>query len=253
MDIVIVGSGNVATVLGRKAFAAGHRIVQVVSRNPDHAKSLAAELNATHGEFASIDRSALIYIVAISDQALISFDRVLHLDKAVVVHTGGSVSKQVLNKVSLNYGVLWPLQSLRKEAINIPDFPLIVDANTAECMTILQDFAGSISSKVTVMDDVERRKMHLAAVIAGNFTNHLLSLVNQYCKAENIDMSLLQPILHETVSRLSYADPASMQTGPAIRNDIETMNQHMEMLAHNEELREVYDLFSSLIIHAHHS
>ena len=102
------------------------------------------------------------------------------------------------------------------------------------------------------MDDVQRRKMHLAAVISGNFSNHLFTLVNQYCKTEKLDFSLLQPMLYETVARLSYSNPAEMQTGPAIRNDIETMNRHMEMLAHNEDLSEVYEMFSSLIISAYY-
>ena len=253
MDIVIIGSGNVATSLGKKALAAGHKIVQVVSRSSLHAKILADQLACEYGGLSEINRSALIYIIAISDSALINLKQILHLNKAIVVHTAGAVSIDVLQGVSLNYGVIWPLQSLRKEAQTVPDFPLLVDGNTPECITVLQDFSSSISTRVERMNDAQRMKMHLAAVISGNFSNHLYTLVDDYCTNENLDFSLLQPMLLETVSRLSYFRPASVQTGPAVRNDIETMNHHMEMLKQNDDLSEVYEMFSSLIIKANQS
>jgi predicted short-subunit dehydrogenase-like oxidoreductase (DUF2520 family) len=247
MDIVIIGSGNMAAVLGRKAFDAGHRIVQVAGRNGLEVEALAKTLNAPAADLNHIDRQAMLYILCISDKALPSVHQWFRHPKAIVVHTAGSVSMDVLAPVAKNYGVLWPLQSIRKEADPIPPFPLIIDANTPECLTILQDFGSTISSDLQQMNDETRSKMHLAAVAAGNFSNHLFALVKDYCDAEQLNMNLLLPLLRETVDRISYAHPREMQTGPAIRGDQATMDKHMEMLEGSPALKNLYAYFSQLI------
>ena len=247
MELVIIGSGNVATVLGRKALSAGHRILQVVSRDASRAGRLGAELGAASGSLEDLDTSALFYIMAVPDDALPELASSLHLGRAVVVHTAGSVSKHVLNRVSWNYGVLWPLQSMRRERTGIPGFPLIIDASTPESLTLIRDLAGTLSEEVRIMDDDQRRKMHLAAVISGNFSNRLFAMVKAYCGREGLDYSLLLPMLEETVARLGREDPSDMQTGPAIRNDMDTMARHMDMLQHDEDLLEIYRIFSMLI------
>jgi predicted short-subunit dehydrogenase-like oxidoreductase (DUF2520 family) len=247
MDIVIIGSGNMAAVLGRKAIDAGHRIVQVAGRNRLEVEALAKTLQASAGDLDHIDMRAILYILCISDKALPSVHQWFQHPKAIVVHTAGSVSMDVLAPVAKNYGVLWPLQSIRKEANPIPPFPLIIDANTPECLTILQDFGSTISSDLQQMNDETRSKMHLAAVAAGNFSNHLFALVKDYCDAEQLNMNLLMPLLRETVDRISYAHPREMQTGPAIRGDQVTMDKHLKMLEGNPALKNLYAYFSQLI------
>ena len=44
MNVVIVGSGNVAAVLSKLIQRAGHKIVQVVSRNADHARDARSKI-----------------------------------------------------------------------------------------------------------------------------------------------------------------------------------------------------------------
>ena len=247
MDIVIIGSGNVASVMGRRALAAGHRILQVAGRNGLEVAALAKSLNAPAADLKDIDMQAMLYILCLSDKALPTVHQWFQHPKAIVVHTAGSVSVDVLMPVAKNYGVLWPLQSIRKEADPIPPFPLIIDANTPECMTILQDFGSTISSDLQQMNDEARSKMHLAAVAAGNFSNHLFALVKDYCDAEQLNINLLLPLLRETVERISYAHPREMQTGPAIRGDQATMEKHLEMLGKYPELKGLYEVFSRMI------
>jgi predicted short-subunit dehydrogenase-like oxidoreductase (DUF2520 family) len=247
MDIVIIGSGNVASVMGRRSLAAGHRILQVAGRNGLEVAALAKSLNAPAADLKDIDMQAMLYILCLSDKALPTVHQWFQHPKAIVVHTAGSVSVDVLMPVAKNYGVLWPLQSIRKEADPIPPFPLIIDANTPECMTILQDFGSTISSDLQQMNDENRSKMHLAAVAAGNFSNHLFALVKDYCDAEQLNINLLLPLLRETVDRISYAHPREMQTGPAIRGDQATMEKHLEMLGKYPELKGLYEVFSRMI------
>lgn len=253
MDIVIIGSGNVATALGKKALAAGHVIRQVVSRDRDHAQKLGNMLSSPWTDMHNIDRSAMLYIIALSDTALPELDQWLHLDRAIAVHTAGSVPMGLLKGVSQNYGVLYPLQSLNSVVEPIPDFPLLVDGNTPECTTVIQDFAATLVSRVEIVHDDQRKKLHLAAVVSGNFTNHLFALVFRFCKKEGLDFSLLLPMLKETVGRLGNEDPTQLQTGPAIRNDFETIQKHLSMLEQHPEMKKIYSLMSDSIMHYHAS
>jgi predicted short-subunit dehydrogenase-like oxidoreductase (DUF2520 family) len=247
MNVVFIGSGNVATVLGQKALLAGHQIIQVISRNADDRRALAAAWHCKEGELADIDRKADLYIIAVSDSAIQSLSDSVSLDKKLVVHTAGSVSIDVLGKASSNFGVLYPLQSLRKEIGARVEIPLLIDANTPETLTLLTDFAKTISPMVDIADDRTRFKLHIAAIIVNNFTNHLYALTENYCQTEHVDFSLLMPLIRETANRLDGFSPAKMQTGPAIRQDEKTIDSHLALLAGFPELKKIYQLFTRSI------
>src|SRR5687767_4377719 len=115
MKVVIIGSGNVATVFGHRIKKSGNTILQIVSRSPQNADALASELKATAScSILDINTEADIYIVAVSDQAVQSVSGELRVGDKLVVHTAASVSREVLKNSSNKYGVLYPLQSLRK-------------------------------------------------------------------------------------------------------------------------------------------
>lgn len=249
MKVVIIGSGNVATVLGRRAMNAGHIIMQVMSRQEEHAAFLAEELNCSFtSAFEEINMSGDFYIIAVSDDSLLEMNGHLFLKKKLVVHTAGSVPKTVLRKVSNSYGVLYPLQSLRKENTNTYDIPLLVDANNAKNLSVVSDFANTLSGNVRRCSDDERLKLHIAAIMVNNFSNHLYALAEDYCCKERVDFKLLLPLIEETAKRLHFFSPQAMQTGPAARSDMGTINKHLEALLPYPELKAVYEIFSKSII-----
>jgi predicted short-subunit dehydrogenase-like oxidoreductase (DUF2520 family) len=242
MKIVIIGTGNTATVLGRKIHTSGHAVLQVVGRNETSTGELAGELQcAATTDPANIDRNADLYIIAIADKALPTVHEWLQLDKKMVVHTAAAVPKDVLRKLSRNYGVLYPLQTLRKEQKHLPEIPFLVDGNTADDLALVQDFAGTLSSRVLVADDATRLKMHVAAVFASNFTNHLYVLAEDFCKKEQMEFSLLLPLIAETARRLEELSPRASQTGPAMRNDNDTIQRHLQILSDHPPLKEIYE------------
>jgi predicted short-subunit dehydrogenase-like oxidoreductase (DUF2520 family) len=192
-----------------------------------------------------INRSADIYIAAIADSALPGLHQDLSLDKKTVVHTAAAVSKDVLQQVSRNYGVLYPLQTLRKEQPYIPDIPFLVDGNTADDLALIQDFAGTLSGKVMVANDDLRLRMHIAAVFVSNFVNYLYTVAADFAAKEQIDFTMLLPLVQETANRLQSLSPRQSQTGPAIRNDQGTIEKHLQTLSAYPELRQLYELFTS--------
>jgi predicted short-subunit dehydrogenase-like oxidoreductase (DUF2520 family) len=248
MKVVIIGSGNTATILGRKIKAASHDILQVTGRNAAAVQALASALGCNgNADVANIDHSADIYIVALADKALPQLHEWLQLDKKLVVHTAAAISRDVLQKVSKNYGVLYPLQTLRKEQPDLPEIPFLVDGNSADDLALVQDFAASLSNKVLVAGDELRLRMHVAAVFAGNFANHLYVLAEDFCKKEQLNFSLLLPLISETANRLRDLSPRQSQTGPAVRNDRVTLEKHLEVLNAYPELRQMYELMTASI------
>jgi len=248
MQIVIIGTGNTATVLGRKLRRAGHEILQVYGRDSKAASDLAYELNTESTNYWNVvNRNADIYILAVSDIAIEEVLAELRLPAKTIVHTAASVSKNVLKNTSGHYGVFYPLQSLKKESHHLPDIPIVIDASDESTLHELEDLAQTISDKVVQADDEKRLKMHLAAVFCNNFVNHLYVLMEAFCKKEDIDFGLLVPLIEETSSRIKEMPPSKVQTGPAIRHDQITIEKHLQLLQDHPELKKFYELFTKSI------
>lgn len=252
MKVVIVGSGNVATVLGKVIHNAGHQIVQVLSRNENHAKALAQKFNCDSGSFRSTTyKDADIYLLAITDTALYHLDQFVQLGKKLVVHTAGSVSKDVLKNISSNYGIIYPLQSLIKDSDHIPAIPFLVDGSNTDNLGFIENFCSTFSDNVAVADDQERLKFHVAAVLVNNFTNHLFAMGDDFCEKEKIDFKKLYPLIDETIDRVKKHTPQSVQTGPAIREDIYTLGKHLQILSAHPDLKYLYLKLSESILKLH--
>lgn len=252
MRIVMIGSGNVATVLAKQLLNAGNEIVQVYSRSLSHAMELANQLNAGYiDSLKDLNTNADLYIIAVADKAIAAIADQLSLQHKIIVHTAASVSKDVLKNASELYGVIYPLQSIRKTSDAAMEIPLFVDASDAQTEQQLYEIASSISKEVHKADDAMRLKLHVAAVIVSNFTNHLYALAEQYCEKENIPFQLLHPLLIQTAERVQYSSPQQMQTGPAIRNDVATIQQHLDLLKSHPNLQSLYHLLTESIQQLH--
>ncbi len=242
MKIVILGSGNAAAVLGRKFKAAGHEIVQIYSRNAAAASELAYEWDTESTNYKSmIQKNADVYLFAVNDNAITEVADNLHLPGKVVAHTAASVPASILEHVSDHYGVFYPLQSLRKEVINLPDVPVFFDGHDDTAKRVLSQLAQSISpSSTAVAGDEDRLKLHVAAVVVSNFVNHMYALAEEYCRKEGLAFKQLLPLIHETAERIKTVSPKTVQTGPALRQDKETIKKHLELLNDHPNLKNIY-------------
>lgn len=231
MEIVIIGTGNTATVIGKKLVTAGNDILQVFGRNSKNAEDLAVTLNSKPcNSWDHITRQADFYLVAIADKALYELEHHFHLRGGIVLHTAGSVSKGIFKNITSDYGVLYPLQSIRKEMPVLTEIPLLVDASNEQTLEKVLYLARQISGQVSLADDEKRLRLHLAAVCLNNFTNHLYQVAADFCQKEHVEFNLLLPLLLETAKRMELVSPDEALTGPAIRNDQVTINRHLDLL-----------------------
>jgi predicted short-subunit dehydrogenase-like oxidoreductase (DUF2520 family) len=249
MNIVIIGTGNAATVLGRKFKQAGHRIIQVFGRDASAASRLAYQLDTESTNYWSVIRKdADIYLIAVADDAISDVAKHVHVPGKVVAHTAASIKKEVLKNMSQHYGVFYPLQSLRKDKVELPQVPLFIDANDDIARTKLEQLAESISKgQVMEAGENERVKMHVAAVFVNNFVNHLYTLAEDFCNKEGIDFQQLLPLIEETSQRIKKTSPSKAQTGPAIRHDDATIKQHLQLLEKYPKLKSIYEMMTRSI------
>ncbi len=249
MKIVLAGTGNVAVVLAKKLKAAGHSIVQVYGRNHIAAAVLADRCGAsTCFSAQDITQLADLYVIAIADKALLAGAVHFTLKDQLVVHTAGSVSKEVLRKMSSSYGVLYPYQTIRKEIDPVPEIPFLIDANSVTATENLMSVALTIASKVMIADDAKRMQYHLCAVMTNNFSNYLYVLAEDFCNRHGLDFNLLLPLADETIRRIHRYSPRRVQTGPAIRKDADTIAHHLALLEQDPALLGLYKLFSDQML-----
>lgn len=248
MDIVIIGSGNVAHCFGTLLKLHGHSIKQVISRKEEHAAELAGQLGANYtNDLTEIYMEADVYLLAVSDAVIPELNDQLRLGRRIVAHTAGAVPLSAISKISTATGVIYPLQSIRKENKSYPVIPLLIEASADDVLRRLQSLVQGISGNLTVMNSEQRLRMHLSAVFANNFTNHLIALAKSYCEKEQLDFQLLQPIIQETFARLERMPPEQAQTGPALRNDKATMALHLAQLANHPAMAKIYPVLSESI------
>lgn len=249
MRIVFLGSGNIAHFFAPVLRRKGHDIVQVYSRTREHAAALATLTgSAVTDDLAAIDPDADVYVLAIKDDALATVAAQLSFAGKTVIHCAGAISLDVLQQVSENRAVIWALYSVRKH--NLPqsgDVPLIVEGSNAQALDIASAIAADISSRVLKTDYEHRQMLHLNAVFANNFTNHLLTITQKICEQHQLPFDILQPIIRQTLEQTEKILPSESQTGPAIRHDETTIAKHLELLAPYPDWQEVYARISRSI------
>ena len=247
--IVFIGAGNVATQLGFALKKSKHTIVQVVSKHKSSANKLAQLLNCDYSVFPEkINSSADIYVIAVKDDAIGEVVKQLKLKNKIVVHTSGSVEMNILKSSSDNYGVFYPLQTFSKtSSIDFKTIPICLEANNTNTFKVLEILANSISKDVQKINSDQRKTIHVAAVFACNFSNHLYTIASDILASANLSLDILKPLIEETSKKIKNNLPAQMQTGPAIRGDKKTMDKHLKMLSDKKQYKEIYKLMSKSI------
>lgn len=250
-QIVFLGAGNLATNLAKALYRKGFRIVQVYSRTEASAKALAQVIEADYTtDLNEIYPAAKLYIVSLKDDAFIQLlpQLVAGKEKALWVHTAGSIPMEVWKNQAERYGVFYPMQTFSKQReVDFREIPIFVEAATADDTTFLKSIAASLSTKVYEASSEQRQSLHLAAVFTCNFTNHMYAMAAELLKKYELPFQVMLPLIDETARKVHTLEPHEAQTGPAVRYDQLVMNKHQEMLDDNVEMRYIYKLLSESI------
>lgn len=248
MKIVFIGSGNVATHLATALKASGHEIVQVYSRTSKNAAVLAEKTGAEAiDRITDVTPGADLYVFSVKDDALPSLIAGMPPANGIWIHTAGSVPMSLFSDRAKEYGVLYPLQTFSKEReISFSNIPLFIEGSSTETARQLEELAGTLSNNVHHLPGEKRAILHLAAVFACNFTNHMYALSDEIIGAEGLPFDVLKPLIAETAAKAMEMPPRQAQTGPAVRFDEKVMSAHLERLK-SPAMKKLYTLLSESI------
>jgi len=245
--ITLIGSGNVAQHL-IKAFTKSElvEIVQVFSRKKEKLSSL-IEFEKIVSNYEDLKESDL-YIIAVTDNAITEVSQQLPFNNQLVVHTSGTASIETLDDKNRK-GVFYPLQTFSKnKEIDFSVIPICLEADNTFDFRVLETVAKSISKAVFPINSEQRKALHVAAVFVNNFTNHLYQIGQEICEENQVSFDILKPLIQETAEKIKTLEPVDAQTGPAKRNDSNTIEAHLEYLT-NENQKNIYKILTQSIQH----
>lgn len=249
MTFYIAGTGNTAWFMATRLHKAGNTCLGVWGRNTDKANALAKAINAPIlAELSNIQDDADACILAITDNAIKEVAANFSLKNTTLIHTAGSVSRMVLQPHAEHAGIIWPVYSIVKD--NLPkhrEIPIVIKGTTDHSETVIKKLVEDISDICYTISWEQRKWLHLCAVISNNFVNHMMAVSEEICNKQRIPFSLLYPIVNQTTDRIKHASPKNLQTGPAKRNDVNTLNKHLELLAQNPEWAALYQSITTSI------
>lgn len=248
MKIVFIGAGNLATRLSFAMQRVGMQIGQVYSHTSENAKLLADKLGCTWTtDLSALQADADMYVFSLKDTVLANVIAQVKPNNGLWIHTAGSMPMDVFEGYAARYGVLYPLQTFSKgREVSFDVIPIFLEANTKKDADYLKKIASALSENVRFMSSEKRRSLHLAAVFACNFTNHIYALSYKLLEQEEIPADVLLPLIDETTAKIHAMPPAAAQTGPAIRYDENVINKHLAMLD-DPDMKEIYQLLSRSI------
>ncbi|MBD0402261.1 Rossmann-like and DUF2520 domain-containing protein [Flammeovirga sp. EKP202] len=254
MRVTLIGSGRVATHLGTVLEDKGVVIEEVYSRNKKNAKKLAKKFYDARptDQLDFSDSIAEIFIIAVADNAIQEVADTIKLPnhKAILVHTSGATPLEVLSGSTLYTGVFYPLQTFSfGKKIKFSEVPICIDATAKTALDQLAQLAEVITPKVFHLNSEERKRLHIAAVFACNFTNYLLEVSSQIIETSGLSFQELQPLVQETIDKaFSLPSPIDGQTGPAVRHDHKTIKRHLDVLSlESDEYKYLYEHFTDIL------
>ena len=249
MQIVLIGSGNVAFHLAKAFTEAQIPVSQIFGRNTTELQKISEQFSIPSSTETLVD--ADVYIISVSDSSIAEVSSLIKNENALVAHTSGSVSREAL---SGNYrkSVFYPLQTFSKSKnLDYSKIPFFIDAENENDEEILKNLASKISKNVMLANDEKRKYIHLTAVFACNFVNHLYARAKEISDSQGIPFDYFLPLIDETTQKIHELEPKFAQTGPAIRNDEKVLKLHESLLTDEEKLK-IYKTLNESIKKMYH-
>jgi predicted short-subunit dehydrogenase-like oxidoreductase (DUF2520 family) len=249
MQIVLIGSGNVAFHLAKAFTEAQIPVSQIFGRNTTELQKISEQFSIPFSTETLAD--ADLYIISVSDSSIAEVSALIKNENALVTHTSGSVSREAL---SGNYrkSVFYPLQTFSKSKnLDYSKIPFFIDAENENDEEILKNLVSKISKNVMLANDEKRKYIHLTAVFACNFVNHLYARAKEISDSQGIPFDYFLPLIDETTQKIHELEPKLAQTGPAIRNDEKVLKLHESLLTDEEKLK-IYKTLNESIKKMYH-
>ena len=235
MKIVILGSGNVAFHLAKAFHQKKIPVAHIFGRNESDLKAISSEFNIPYSTEELVN--ADFYLIAVNDDSVEEISKKISEKNCLVAHTSGSLPVDIL-KGNYRKASFYPLQTFSKSKdLNYAEIPFFMEAENAADLEMMKNLVSKISSHVIESTYEKRKYIHLTAVFACNFVNHLFARAKEISDSQEIPFQYFLPLIEETTEKILSIDPKSAQTGPAVRNDKRVLELHEALLTEPEKLK----------------
>jgi len=174
------------------------------------------------------------------------------LPEGIQVHTAGCIPMNEFEGFTTKFGVFYPLQTFsKKKSVDFSQVPICIEANNVEVQDKLVEIANLLSTKIYHINSDQRKRLHLAAVFASNFTNYMYDIASEILEDSGFLFDIIQPLVAETADKVMTLKPYDAQTGPAVRMDEKTIAKHLSMLNSRPDLKKIYKLLTNDIHDRH--
>lgn len=248
--ISIIGTGNIAGYLAHKISTRGYKISHIYGRDFNKANIIAEKFGAKAvKDINEVTNDTDLLIIAVKDDAIKEVVLKLSKIQCPVVHTSGMEAPDVMKGVNDYYGKLYPLQSITIYSDMNVEVPVCVFGSDKSFENKLATFSKEVFGNSFLTKAEDFPLLHLSAVIVNNFTNALFTEAFDLLNKNQTDPKVLFPLIQETFRRIELYNPVDVQTGPAVRNDVKTMQKHVDLLSQygNPDKVKIYELMSKLI------
>ncbi len=253
--IVIVGCGNVAWHLAKKLYH--QKNIQLFIYNHKANKELVSFKNEFGAEVFSniknIIKNADVYFICVNDSSIssvISNLSYLPTSSSLLIISGSFDFSTAKSKLK-NLAVFYPLQTFSKhDELKWKGVTIIIDSQNKIIEQKAIGYASYFTKTIIKLNYQQRLKLHLSAVLVNNFTNSLYIEADKILKSirKDLDYKLILPLIKQSTKKLKHLSPLEAQTGPAKRKDKIVLEKHLGLLKNNNKLKELYLLFSNLIV-----
>lgn len=248
LRVAIAGSGKVASAMARRMREGGTPAAAILARNRNAGAALADNARSTFLPLEELPTGTQfdLILLCVADSAVSDVARLLKPYASHLLHVSGTVPLAALG--AGKHGVFYPLMTFPAETE--PDWKgvrVFTEATHPQLEELLPELAALLQVTAVPADGRQRFQLHLAAVFANNFTVASVRAAKSLLDEAGQPLETLLPLMRATFQLLLQQDPDQVQTGPAQRGDISTMDAHAQALAGHPELQEMYRAISQFI------
>jgi len=226
IEVSIIGTGALARNLYHAFIESDQVHLQIIGRSKEALQFFTNSTTTTDFKKAKLSE---VILLAVSDSAIKECEAAIGVHQSVIAHCAGSFPLN--NLTSENAGVFYPLQTYNdKSFVNFDSVPVLLEAKNKKTFNALKNLASILSTDVRELDSNKRKEAHLAAVFANNFSNYLFGVSKELLTDFELPGDLLNELILQTAKNAVAFDPKMIQSGPARRKDLETIEEHLKMI-----------------------
>lgn len=251
MNLGIIGAGKLGFTLGKYFASNNISVIGYYSRTLEHSKEAARFVDTEY--YIKLEELVLkcdTLFLTVSDDAIEEiYEKLITLDikGKIICHTSGAKSSNIFKNIS-DYGAygyschpIYAINDCFETYKTFKDATITIEGNY-EHIDDVRDLFQNIGNTVKVIKASDKPKYHLQAVMSSNLVIGLINMVNKNLNDLNMDIKDFIPLIKNNIDNIDNYGLKYALTGPILRNDIDTIKTHLNVLSKEEEM--IYKILS---------